>query len=254
MNFSTDRLITPNEILADVVEESQDYSFREHTKGWYVSQMQQCLSELSFDTFLLKLWDDFVFPAGTLALAMPANSFNIRRIYIYDGLLGSPSTQKRVRWKRNYATRGAGMDFTADNKAGTEDDPFMVPISQSTQDDIYFAEMQNGVITFSSNCASFGFVRLYFNGSLAPIGETPFVPELFRQAVKEWVMLQVYRIRRNKNPRVHRTTYMDAYNEFHRRFDGTWAIAKLRAKRIDQQMADDVKEYLSKMNIDNAGA
>jgi len=253
MEFSRERLITPDEILADVLEEAQDYGYREHTRGWYVSQMQQCLSELSFDTLLLKLFQDFAFPAATLALSMPENSWNIRRVYVYDGLLGDPVTVKKVRWKRGYTTYGAGVGWIADNKADIDDDPFLIPLSSSAQENIYFAEMQNGVITFSSNCADFPFVRLYFNGTITPIGETPVVPEFFRQAVKQWTMLEVYKIRRNKNPRAYRVIYNDAYNELYRRFDGTWEKAMKRAKKLDKQMADDVKEYLSKMNINNIG-
>ena len=85
MNISQESLITPDEILADVLTETEDYDFREFTKGWYISQIQQCLEELSFDTLMLTLYDDFEFPSATMAKALPANSFNVKDIVLVVG-------------------------------------------------------------------------------------------------------------------------------------------------------------------------
>ena len=51
MNFSPSSFITVNELLADVLKSVKDSDFKANSKGWYTSQAQQALEELSFDTY-----------------------------------------------------------------------------------------------------------------------------------------------------------------------------------------------------------
>ena len=76
--------------FSDVLQVTGDEDFREFTRGWYVSQIQQCLEELSFDSFMVVLDDDFEFPEN-YALALPANTFNVRGIWVYNGAIGDPT-------------------------------------------------------------------------------------------------------------------------------------------------------------------
>ncbi len=62
MQFSKHDFVTVNEILADVLKIVQDTDFKINSKGWYTSQIQQALEELSFDTFFLTINRTFPVP------------------------------------------------------------------------------------------------------------------------------------------------------------------------------------------------
>ncbi len=247
MNISFDSLITPDQILADVLTETEDYDYREFTKGWYISQMQQCLEELSFDTFLKVIEDDFDFPVDTLAFRLPANSFNLRGIWVYNGSIGVPSDSQRVLWKRGYYTRGFDKDFIAENKHGQQG-PYIWPISETSESQYLWASVDNGIIQFSQSAASYSYIHLRYNGTLIPIGETPLIPQFFRQAVKLWVSLEFYRRMRKRNPRTYSVLFRDTHKELHAPFTGVWDIAMVRSMSLDSKARSDFKEYLSKMN------
>lgn len=248
MIFSQESLITPEEILADVLLQAGDEDYRMFTKGWYLSQIQQCLEELSFDTFLLELFDDFEFPADTYALRLPENTFNVRNIYVYNGEIGQPTDANMVRWKKGYKTYGVNRSYTSDHKPDQTEDPFILAISSSTEGELLFASIENGVVTFSSTCAIYSYIRLIYNGTLIPIGESPFVPQIFRQVVKDWVMLQYYAVMKNRQPRKYRILWNDTYAVLYKPFTGSWDKANARVKSMDTKIISDLKEYLSMMN------
>lgn len=248
MNFSLDSLVTPDEILADVLTETEDFDYRDFTRGWYMSQMQQCLEELSFDTFMVEIDNDFPFPSETSAISLPANAFNVRGIWVYNGSLGVPTNSQIVSWKRGAYSRGSGKSFFAEHKAGQTENPWILPISDTVQSELIWASINNGVVQFSSQAATYSYVHLRYNGTFTPIGETPFVPPFFRQVVKLWVTLEYYRRMRKRNPRVYRTIFKDVYDELYGGFSSKWDTAITRSKSIDTKSANDLKEYLSKMN------
>ena len=51
MNISKENMISPLEILSDVLKLADDESFKDNSKGYYMSLIQQALQELAFDTF-----------------------------------------------------------------------------------------------------------------------------------------------------------------------------------------------------------
>jgi hypothetical protein len=248
MNISQDSYITPDEILANVLNEVGDEDYRTFTRGWYMSQIQRCLEELSFDSCMLQLDDDFEFPADTFRLYLPANTFNVKEIFVYNGTLGSPSNLEPVRWKRNYKTKGPDKRYFGNNTAASNyQDLYITPITSDTESLLLFANVYNGMVEFSQSCSSYSFVKLYYNGTLTPIGETPFVPQFFRQAVELWVALQYYRAMRRRDQK-YNSLFNSVYAELNKPFTGVWDKAVVRAKSLDSKLGEDLKEYLSKMN------
>jgi len=248
MNISALSLITVNQILADVISETEDYDYRDFTKGWYTSQIQQCLEELSFDTFINILDDDYAFPSTTMILELPANTFNVRGLWVYNGSLGNPSDVQMVRIKSGAYVNGPSKSFFSENKAGQTQDPWIYPLSETTQDDLIWASMQNGSVHFPDKAGTYSFVHIRYNGTLTPIGDTPLIPQFFRQAVKLWVTLEYYRRMRKRNPRTYGSLFNAVHNELYAPFVGKWDVAILRSKSMDSKAISDYKEYLSKMN------
>lgn len=247
MNISQDSYITPDEILANVLNEVGDEDYKTFTRGWYMSQIQQCLEELSFDSCMIQQDDDFEFPADTFRLYLPANTFNVREILVYNGTLGNPSNLQTVRWKKNYRTKGRDKGYFAVNNSTLDQDLYITPLTSDSESTLLYANVYNGMIEFSQSCSSYSFVKLYYNGTLTPIGETPFVPQFFRQAVELWVVLQYYRAMRRRDQKFN-TLFNSVYAELNKPFTGVWDKAVVRSKSLDSKLGEDLKEYLSKMN------
>ena len=91
MDLSPQNFVSVNEILADVIKVVKDDSFKLNSKGWYTSQIQQSLEELSFDTFFDEQHQAFDMPEN-LRLELPKGSFNLRQIFVFNGSECTPAT------------------------------------------------------------------------------------------------------------------------------------------------------------------
>jgi hypothetical protein len=244
MEFSPDDLISPNEIKADVLVSVNDEDEKKFTSGWYTSQIQQALEEMSFDSYFMKRFEDFNID-DTLKLKVPKGAFNVREVFLWNGDECVIEDMVNVYVKRNYYNTGADKGYTARNRTNTSD-PFVSGISDESE--LYYCSLQNGYIHLSQTATGFSHARVYFNGVLHDIGETPFVPRQFRQVVKLWVEYQFYKAMTAKNPRTYNTLKQDAYNTLYRPFTGEWDKAISRAKNIDTKWRKDMVEYMSRGN------
>ena len=207
MNISKHNMISPEEILSDVLKLANDESMKDNSKGYYLSLIQQALQELAFDTFFDIRNESFPVPKK-LRLDMPKGAFNIREIYLFNGTECNINNSQIVYWKRNYITKGNG--FVARDKGLNNNDPFYnnrtLGISggdpslrrvntNSSITQAYYFNVQAGEIMFSSNCRNFENVFIVYNGTGCDIGEVPFIPQLFREAIKSWVLDPVYTVK-----------------------------------------------------------
>ena len=255
MNFSPQNMVSANVIMADVLVSLNDEDQKFFNPGFYISQIQQALKELSFDTYFLNLHKDFDFPSETLSLEMPKGSFNLKQVYVFNGDNCNIESSKLVWIKDGYITSGKDKGYTARNKEGNTD-PFInnyrssivsnyLPVSDT---DVLFCSIQNGRIMFSSSCSSYSKVRLEYLGTMCDIGEVPFIPTHFREAVKLWVEEKCLRYLKARNPRFYRPLWVDVNSLLNQPFVGAWDIAKQRVSNMDSKEADDLKEYFTKMN------
>ena len=277
MNISRHNAVSPDEILSDVLQYVGDEEFKDNSRGYYVSQIQQALQELAFDTFFDKRTDTFKVPEN-LVLDMPEGMFNIRQIYLYNGVECNISNSVNVYWKRNYYTKGNG--FLARDKGVNPDDPFYQSRGftrhsghdhlgahshnnsydnslrrQSNATSIsnsYYYNIQAGKIMFSSSVRSFQNIAIEYNGVGANIGEVPFIPMLFREAIKAWVIDAALRVKMARSVGADFNKWQTLYSinnaELKRPFTGLWAEAEVRAKMIDSKQREDLKEYLSRLD------
>jgi hypothetical protein len=127
------------------------------------------------------------------------------------------------------------------------------PNSNLDPNNTHFYSVQNGTIMLSENCRKYQKVMLVYNGIMADIGDEPLVPQLFRQAVKTYVLIPAYETKMtdtigtneynhwallsNKNEMKHNDPY-----------DGTWIKAERRSKKINNAIRENIKEYTTKMN------
>jgi len=266
MNISKHSFVTPEEILSDVLKLADDEGFKDNSKGYYMSLIQQALQELAFDTFFDERTESFNVPQN-LRLDMPKGAFNIKQIYLFNGTECNIANSKNVYWKRNFYTKGNG---SLSKDKWNNDDPFYdnrsTPNSNgllndpsyrragvgSSLSELYYYNIQAGEIMFSSNVRNFEKVALVFNGTGVNIGEIPFVPMLFREAVKSWILNPVYQIKMAKAEGAQFNKWQTLFSmnnaALNKPFDGLWAEAQYRAKSIDSKQREDIKEYICRFN------
>lgn len=244
MNFSPHDLLTPDQIKADVLITIGDEAERTFNPGWYVSQIEQALTELEIDSMFNEVYKDFEVPES-LSLKIPSGCFNLRNVFLFSGDCCEATNMKNVYWKRNYKL-AKNSTYTANHKPGVTD-PFINAISDDSNK--YFMNVNNGYIELSSSCLGYDNIRLQFNGISTEIGAVPLIPRPFRQAIKSWVLCEAYSALRRFDERSYRTKYIDEYSKlFGNPYDSLWPVAVARAKSLDLKYRNDFKEYMSKMN------
>ena len=257
MVFSRENMITPNEILADVLMYFQDESYFLFTKGYYISQMQQALQEISLDTLFQTVTKDIAI-GGRLRIPIPEGCYNLREIYVYSGDGCNIENLHNVFWKRRYQTNGDGNGYTSENNEQNSNDPFFPNFNSdifngtnNIDNDLYYFNVINGDIHLSQSCVDYDTLRVVFNGLMTKMGDVPSIPVLFREAVKQWTIvncLQKLRARGDDKYKVWRDLYKEEYQVLTTPFEGTWDKAKMRAERLDIKKLRDMKEYLSSIN------
>ncbi len=249
--------VSMNQILSDVLMMTDDENLRKGiTKGYYVSQMQQAIEELAFDTFFDEVTDDIKFDSEfstRLNLEMPNNVFNIREMYLFNGACCTPESSVIVHWKRQFNNSQGGTAFTAKRVTGnrSQRDP-IYPTDNTNPEfpssNLYYANVQNGLIMFSSNCQGFTHLRLVYNGTGGAIGDEPIIPRFLRQAVIDFTVEKAYSVLKAKDSRKYRILWGDVAAKLNDPRNGTWVNAERRIKSLDTWARDEMKEWLGRPN------
>lgn len=253
--------VSVNHLMAEILVNVNDRELKKGmSKGWYTSRIFDALQELAFDTFYQIMTRDFNFPTDTLALAMPKNAFNLREIYLFNSDCCLPGDSVIVHWKRLYNNRGKGAFHTAkrretgDGTADTSIDPFFARRSRMRTrrvggSSLYYANIQNGLIMFSSDCQSFGKVRLVFNGIGGEIGDEPIVPRFFERAVVDYVEERFYNVKKAEQPRLFRVLWADAFQRLNDIRTGSWRKARMRISSMDTYERESLDEYIGNILV-----
>lgn len=272
MHYSLSDSVSPEMILSDVlpiVGETGDY--RELPKGFYYQQMQKALEALSFDTYFSKKMYSTEVPEN-LAMDIPKGMFNLRNMYLSNNnSCGIGPDSVNVYFKSNFFNddgTGSG-NYVARNKGTSKGgDPFygngspdLNPRTYRSNDSrssaygtnertdsLYFYNIQNGRIMFSSTCRRYSHVIMEFNGLDVSIGDKPIIPPQFREVVIDWVVEAVLRVKSARNQQQWGGMYNDSKqrlgrNPYHT--SGTWHTAVQRAASLDSKAKEDLALYFS---------
>lgn len=258
MDLSPHNFVSVNTILADVLKTVKDPSTKLNSRGWYTSQIQQALEELSFDTFFSEHNQAFDMP-DNLRLDMPKGAFNLKNIYLFNGDDCTIGATANVYWKRNFINGRSGSGYVANDHWSNENDRFHKKRGfqgddrQNHPEKLNFFGIQNGQIMLSESCRGFEKVMLVYNGILTDIGEAPVVPQFFRQAVKDYVTVKALEQKSNDmvgtNEYGHWVNMLNRYEaRLNQPYDGSWAKAEYRSKQLNNKVRSDVKEYFTRLN------
>lgn len=242
MQFSNSNMVSVEQILSDVLRLVDDEPMRKFSKGYYTSLIQQSLEKLSFHTYMTKQIEYFDYATQ---IDIPANCWNVREVYLYNGDCCDISTAQNVWWKRNY--RGNAANRVTKNTV----DNFIAPYSY--EDNVFYYNADGGKIYFSSACAGYEKVMVVFNGIQSPIGTTPIIPIQLRQTVIDMVVIEAFarlksRLNNPKEAQMYRALYSDAYQRLYDKATGSWWTAINFANSMDTHSRQALLEYLSKAN------
>lgn len=241
--------VSVDHLLADVTATVNDTEFKTgFSKGWYISRIQDAIQELSFDTYWLKVQEDYKTPTNC-QMDMPANVFNIREIYLYTGELCKPSASRVVYWKRQFNNNFKGTGYTAkvtDNNSG---DIFQPNYSSNHRpgSSKYYYNVINGLIMLSDSCKSYPYIRIIYNGMGVPNGDTPIIPRFFERAVVDFVEEKFYNAMKSRDIRKYRPLWTDSFQKLNDPRSGSWSKAKKRIKSMDSKEKESMEEYISSM-------
>ena len=236
--------VSVNHILAETLVNVNDPDLRNGmTKGWYVSRIQDALQEIAIDTFYQKITDDIAFPQDRLAIEIPKNAFNIREIYLYNGDCCSPNNSVVVHWKRLYNNKGGSTEGYTSRVTATgssmSEDPFLR--KHRGADRHYYANIQNGMIMFSSSCRAYKTVRLVYNGMGVEIGDEPIIPRFFERYINDYIEERFYSAMKAREPRKYRGLWSDSYSKLEK----SLMKAKMRVSSMNTYEKESLEEYIS---------
>jgi len=246
--------VSINSVLSDVLMLVDDEHLRKGmSKGYYISGIEQAIQEIALDTYFMVITKDLTMDKVKFQVPMPKNAFNIREMYLWNGSCCSPSSTVIVHWKRLYNNHNGGAGYTAkrmDDRSPNKD-PFYHPFyfDKALVDgaNLYYANVQNGIIMFSSNCSGFDNVRLVYNGmGVDDIGDEPIIPRMLRQFVIDYSVERAYRTLMAKDSRTYGGLWKVAENKLNDLRTGSLYIARKRVSSMNTWSRDSANEYYSK--------
>lgn len=248
--------VSVDHLLAEITFAVNDTEYKTGFPiGWYKSRVQDALQELSFDTFWQKITHDFDVP-DNCRIKIPENVFNVREMYLYNGVKCNPQSTQNVYWKRLFDNSYEGDGYTAKVKDdGSNSADIFAPNQRYFTHNMrgfhgpkyYYNISEDGIIMLSKECKAFQFLRVRFNGMGVPEGDLPIVPRFFERAVVDFVKVKFFEAMKSRDLRMYRPLWMDAKNDLEDPREGSWNKARKRIKSMDTAEKESMEEYISSM-------
>lgn len=239
--------ISPNEIISDVIAICDDMEFKAFEYAFYLSQVQQALSELAYDTlFDQRTWTGAIPPS--LVLDLPDGLFNLEQVYVFSGTDCSIGNLSNVYWARHFFRHGGA---TVKEQRGVQTDPFLENTTVYAGGILYF-NISGGKLYLSDACAGFQNVLVQYRGMGCKLGDAPMIPHYLREAVKNFVAKAILTVRFARDPG-RWSAVLDNVKRDH--FGnggldaGTWKQAQRRVQSIDIKARNDIARYLSNLSL-----
>ena len=242
--------VTPDEVISDVALLVADEEMKVFSKGYHLSQIQQALTELAFDTLFDE--QEYIAPVPrSLILDLPNGLINLESVYLFDGNNCGASGRTKVWWANNYFRYGNQM---FKDQVGHSNDPIMEDtFQQDPSGHVFFYGRRGSQLHFSDACLGRENIFIKYRGMGCNIGDQPIIPNDFRAAIKNRMAMDMLRVRFAKDPARWREVYADAKKDHHGGngvFDvGSWKQAMRRIQDADMGTMNDISKYLSNLSL-----
>lgn len=245
MDLNPNNFLALNDVLADVLVMIQDEESRLLTPGYVRAQVRNCLNELGFDIPFLDVVNDYAMPVD-LMLDVPAGCYNMKSIIIYTGTPDAVGYQETVYWKKNFQTRGKETGMTSDVPLYNTSDPFFRV--DLWNNNLYYFNVQNGIIRLSDACSIFEYVRLLYSGIPSHnLDEMKMIPPEAREAIVLYVVEKCASSLKLKDNK-YRAVQVDAAAQLDRYgMNGAWHNTITRLAKLDYKKYRDTILYNSNL-------
>lgn len=260
MDFSRHDYLTPEQILFQVLINVGDKECKKLHLGWYHSELQFCLEELSFDTLFFESRVDVPVPEN-LQHYLGRGTFNVKEIYAYNGDICAEGQMTKLWHKKNYFT--AGGRVVAKNRQDGSRDPFYPQHTYYNRDastlllgkgseplsrKAHYYNVENGVVMLSSSVREFQKLHIRSSGISANLGDTPFIPQVFRTACVDFVCESACRAILAEEGDKKYQYLQQLYDERLDKegFRGSWHAAAGRIARMSEGEKNDYREYIAR--------
>ena len=235
--------IPAKEIITDVVQTLGDEEYREKSFPYYMQLVQRAVTELAFDT----AFDSRIFEANipaNLRIELPAGLANIEKLLLYNGEKCSPEHSVECHWHRHFLNKTDG-GYLAANNYHNEDDHIIprMGASDTAPSDLYYWNIQNGVLMLSSNCNVWERVHVRYAGmGYVKFGDEPHVPMFAREAIIAFVLHKAATAMKIRDPQRYSAIAAEAKADIDR-YGGPWSDAIKRMAALDRAQRKDMEAY-----------
>lgn len=241
--------VTANEIIADVTTMVDDEGFKKFSLGFYMSYVQQALSDLAFDSYFdERVWTT---PITSLCLDMPSGMFSIDDVFVFNGDECDANNVQTVYWGKNHYNHG-GAWFRKQRGDNGNDPLTEDAVSTTTAATTLFYNTYEGQIHLSDACGSWEMLMVKYKGMGVTFGDVPLIPHELRTAIKNRVAMDVIAIMYSRDPQRWIGPLQMIKRDHHGGNGpldvGTWKQAMRRVQSRSKKQIDDLKKYLSNLS------
>lgn len=232
-------VITADDIISEVSMMLDDVDMsRGLSRGYYMNSVQRAFEDLNLQSFMTIKTIDIELKPGRFTLDMPKDSFNIREMYMHNGVCCQPGGEMAVvHWKRLYNNSQGGPGYTAARKDNQAQDYYFNADGfgsdiQNIGYTTYFANIENRLIMLSSPCLEYKYLRLVYNSMGGEIGEKLEIPRVVRECITLMTAKRVCMALMARDDKKYRVLYQVITNDLDSPRDGALARAKVFLVRM----------------------
>lgn len=235
-------------VITDVVTFLGDDEFRLRSRGWYVERVQRTIEKLATEYFLFVDWIDGEFSKSPMELAIPVpnNFINPKRIYVYTNGCCAPGCDQRiVHYKTNFITGPGGTNYSANNTEQQNYDPYFQPYADNGgnyRHNMFWANMEGGYLMFSESCKRYEKYRIIYNTFGGELKAVPEIPREYRAVVTHLTMRDSAMMLMRHDVKTYTGLFQASQVLLNDPKTGSWDSFHRNAVSMSQWMRDDMDE------------
>lgn len=229
-------------ILRDVLQRCDDEAIRKGiSKGGYINLISNALTKMAMNTYYAEEPPMDVDMPKDFRWALPNNFFNISELYAFNGDCCDVKHSQIINFKRNFNNAPNGQGYTAQNKGENHNHYDLYDYGRH---DLLYANVQNGILMFSSSCRGFDKFRIVYMSFGGQIGEKPLIPRPLREVVTDYACLYAFEILMNRYPKsAYGGMYQRTLQKIENKLSGTRWESELFVKSADTWQKKMLETY-----------
>jgi hypothetical protein len=209
--MTTGEFISAFEILQIVTGnlDDQDYSSG-LSRGWYLDRIHDATKELNRKTKIFRQPYDAPIPED-LRLPVPKDTHAILDVMLYNGECCESTLFEPVHWKMNMSNQRTGANgYQGSIMEGSGFSSNVTRPQLTSSRRVYFCDIFDGHVELSPSCKSFDNIRLWYVSSARYSDDLPVIPEMYKEAIENYVDEYYYRKQRAIDPNKYNRLFLQS--------------------------------------------